>query len=99
MTEGKKIKSEKYAKNPDVVVREEDKDGVLLYNPDTDQILIFNTTAYFIWQVCDGTRTLTDIISAVKEHFDKVPEDEMEEQVAKYVSDMLTAGFIGIVEE
>lgn len=31
-------------RNPDVVLREENPDGALLFNPDTNQIRVINTT-------------------------------------------------------
>jgi hypothetical protein len=39
-------------RNPDVVLREEDPDGALLFNPDTNQIRVINTTGLFIWKPC-----------------------------------------------
>lgn len=99
MTDKSVSHSDCYVKNPDVIIREEDKDGVLLFNPDTDQIIVLNHTAFFIWQQCDGERSLPDIIQAVADHFDEVPEEEMADQVTTYVSKMAASGFIGTVEE
>jgi hypothetical protein len=90
---------QKYMKNPDVVIREEDQDGVLLFNPDTDQILVLNQTAFFIWRQCDGTQTMADILRVVKDSFEDVPQNEVENHVTSYVNNMLASGFIGTVEE
>ncbi len=38
-----------YLCNPDVVLREEDKSGALLFNPDTNQVKVINNTGLFIW--------------------------------------------------
>jgi len=38
----------RYLCNPDVVLREEDEDGGLLFNPDTNQIRVLNHTGLFI---------------------------------------------------
>jgi coenzyme PQQ synthesis protein D (PqqD) len=89
----------KYMRNPDVVLREEDEDGALIYNPDTDQIKVINPTGLFIWQQCDGTRDLGSIVSAVEESYDEVPGDQVSEQVEKFIDDMVNTGFIGTVEE
>jgi hypothetical protein len=88
-----------YVRNPDVVLREEDEDGALLFNPDTNQIRVLNTTGLFVWKLCDGGHDLTSIVAAMKEHFDQVPEDEVTGQVAEYVDEMAAAGFLGTVVE
>ena len=59
--------SPRYIRNPDVVLREEDADGGLLFNPDTNQVKVVNTTGLFIWQQCDGARDLAEIVGAVQE--------------------------------
>ena len=43
------IQQPRYYRNPDVVIHEEDPDGALVYNPDTDQIKVINQTGFFIW--------------------------------------------------
>ena len=55
----KSIKSKvSLIRNPDVVLREEDQDGALLFNPDTNQIRVINPTGLFIWKHCDGKKDL-----------------------------------------
>lgn len=89
----------RYVRNPDVVLKEEDSDGALIFNPDTDQIRVLNPTGYFIWKLCDGSRDLGGIIIALKNHFEDVPETEVVEQVEAFVGEMVATGFIGTVEE
>jgi hypothetical protein len=83
-------------RNPDVVLREEDPDGALLFNPDTNQIRVINSTGLFIWKHCDGKKDLPAIISALNKAFDGVPETEVEEQVKAFVDDMRSNGFLGM---
>ncbi len=85
-------------RNPDVVLREEDPDGALLFNPDTNQIRVINTTGLFIWKHCDGKKDLPSIVSSLKETFDGVPEAEVDNQVKAFVDDMKANGFLGIPE-
>ena len=87
-----------YVQNPDVVVKEEDEDGALALNPDTDQVLVLNPSAVFIWKQCDGTKDIHAIIRAVENAFDQVPENEVAEQVTEYIDRMVQYGFIGTVE-
>ena len=82
--------------NPDVVLREEDPDGALLFNPDTNQIRVINTTGLFIWKHCDGKKDLPAIVSALKKAFAGVPDAEVEEQVKAFIADMRSNGFLGI---
>jgi hypothetical protein len=84
--------------NPDVILREEDPDGALLFNPDTNQIRVINSTGLFIWKHCDGKKDSLAIIAAMKEFFDKVPEAEVETQVNDFLADMKTNGFLGVPE-
>jgi hypothetical protein len=85
--------------NPDVVLREEDPDGALLFNPDTNQIRVINTTGLFIWKHCDGKKDLPAIVSALKKTFAKVPENEVEAQVKTFIDDMRANGFLGVPAE
>ena len=89
----------RYFRNPDVVIHEEDPDGALVFNPDTDQIKVLNQTGFFVWQLCDGSHDMQGIVSSVRGSFDSVPEDQVSAQVEDYVNEMVSAGFIGIVEE
>lgn len=83
-------------RNPDVVLREEDPDGALLFNPDTNQIRVINSTGLFIWKHCDGKKDLPEIVSSLKKSFESVPAAEVEGQVKTFVDDMRANGFLGI---
>jgi hypothetical protein len=82
--------------NPDVILREEAPDGALLFNPDTNQVLVLNTTGLFIWKHCDGSLDLPAILMAVKEAFEEVPEAEVMAEVKDFVTQLQTKGFIGL---
>lgn len=85
--------SVRYTVNPDVVLREEDPDGALLFNPDTNQIRVLNATGLFIWKLMDGTKDTAAIVTALKESFEEVPEDEVEGHAAAFIDDMSSSGF------
>jgi len=93
------ISPARYTRNPDVVLREEDRDGGLLFNPDTNQIRVLNMTGLFVWKSCDGSQNLSGIVSALQETFEEVPEDEVTNHVTEFVDDMVANGFIGTVED
>jgi hypothetical protein len=86
-------------RNPDVVLREEDPDeGALLFNPDTNQVKVINTTGLFIWQQCGVACTRKQIISEVQKGFDEVPMEQVTQDVSEFLDGMLAFGFIGTVE-
>ncbi len=87
-----------YQRNPNVVLREEDEDGALLFNPDTNQVQVINTTAVFIWKACDGEHTLEAILTALQEEFDETPPaDALRQEIQVYLDGMLQSGFISRV--
>ena len=96
---GAAMKTTRYIQNPDVNLREEDEEGALLFNPDTDRVQLLNRTGFFIWSLCRETRTVKSIIDAFHDEFDEVPEDEVKADVKEFLDRMIESGFIGIVEE
>lgn len=96
--EEKSVVSSKYARNPGVVLHEEDPEGGFLFNPDTNQVRELNTTGLFIWRQCDGTRNLDEIVIAVQEAFEETPVDRVTQDVRAFVKEMVESGFIGTVE-
>ena len=93
------IQSPRYLRNPDVVIHEEDPDGALVFNPDTDQIKVLNQTGFFVWQLCDGSHDMQSLVAGVRDSFDEVPDDSVSTQVEDFVNEMVAAGFIGTVGE
>jgi hypothetical protein len=92
--------SPRYMRNPDVVLREEDPDeGGLLFNPDTNQVKVLNTTGLFIWQQCQDGHTLDQIAAAVQTGFEDAPADAVAGDVKEFVEGMVESGFIGTVED
>jgi hypothetical protein len=89
----------RFLQNPDVVLREEDtEEGALLFNPDTNQVKVINTTGLFIWQQCGIARSMDDIVAEVQKGFAEVPTDQVHQDVEDFLNDMLSSGFIGTVE-
>ncbi len=87
-------KKDLYIINPDVVLREEDEDGALLFNPDTNDVKVINHTGLCIWNSCSKASNLADIIKAVKTDFDEVPE-EVETETKEFVDFLVESEFIG----
>ena len=83
-----------FLRNPDVILRDEDEDGGLLFNPDTNQILVLNPTATCIWKACESSCNLASIMQAVLDEFDEVPEETAVPDINKFIDSMIKGGFI-----
>lgn len=86
-----------YIVNPDVSCREEGPDGALLFNPDTDQVVVINITGLLIWEALEAANTRDGAVAAVKERCDNVP-DEVADDVNAFIDEMVAKGFVGITE-
>jgi hypothetical protein len=88
-----------YLANPDVSCREEGPEGALLFNPDTDGMMVINPTGLLIWQELSRPRTQDQIVSRLAEACDGVPDAEVEDDVAEFLQTLLPGGFVGEVLE
>jgi len=96
--EGNYMDKIRYIINPDVNLREEDKDGALLYNPDLDRVQLLNSTGLCIWKSCAEGHTIDEIIAAIHEYFEETPENTVTNDVEEFLNQMIDTGFIGILE-
>ena len=96
---GGAMETVRYVQNPDVNLREEDEDGALLFNPDTDAVQLLNASGRFIWGLCARGRTLKQVVAAVKAEFTEVPESQVTGDVEEFIEQMMGAGFIGVQKE
>jgi hypothetical protein len=87
-----------YVVNPDVSCREEGPDGALLFNPDTDAVLVVNVTGYLIWDALQEPRRRDEVVAGLSQRCANVPEDEVAQDVDEFVDDLVNRGFIGVYE-
>ncbi len=57
--------SNKPQQNPDYRLEMIDNE-LLLFHPNKTTIIYFNQTASLVWQLCDGQRTVSEIIDLLK---------------------------------
>ena len=89
----------KYMRNPDVILREEDVDeGGLLFNPDTNEIRVINTTGLFIWSLCDGGHDVASIAEALRHEFEVTDDVNLTEHIERFIEELSQTGLIGVVE-
>lgn len=89
----------RYLVNPDVSFREEDDDGGILFNADSDALEVINPTAVEIWKVLASPLTRDEVAIRLCEVCDDAPREQVEKDVAEFLESMLKKGFVGIVEE
>jgi len=89
-----------YLANPDVSCREEGPDeGAILFNPDTDAILVINPVGLLIWRALEQPRTVPDIVAHVMARCDDVPADQVADDIISFLQTLQPGGFIGEVLE
>lgn len=62
------VEMNKLKQMPGLVVEELD-DEILLYRPSTHKAIHLNETAAAIWKLCDGTRTVKDLVDCLLPEF------------------------------
>ena len=88
-----------YIANSDVSCREEGPDGALLFNPDTDDVLVINVTGLLIWQALTEPLGQDDIVNALIEQCNNVPEDQIAQDVSEFIEQLIGRGFMDISQE
>jgi hypothetical protein len=73
-------------RNPDVAFREltEEEGGVLLHLP-TGSYHGVNAVGALVWDLLDGERTPTDVVSAVRDQVDD-PPDQLDSEVRAFIA-------------
>ena len=89
----------RYLANPDVSCREEGSDGALLFNPDTDKVLVVNPTGLLIWQTLQEPHRLAEVVAALEAQCTGVPAAEVQDDVREFVAQLQASGFAGVVED
>jgi SynChlorMet cassette protein ScmD len=80
--------------NPLLVLREEFDDWAVLFDPDSGTAVGLNPVSVFIFKLLDGSRSNTDILRSVKDHFEDVSPDA-EEHLEEFVRELVKRGFVG----
>jgi hypothetical protein len=84
--------------NPNLVLRVEDDDCGLLFDPDAGTVKVLNRPAVEIWKLLDGQRSLGELIIALGDVFDEMGP-EAESQVLQTVDSLMQIGAVANVEQ
>ena len=87
--------SSKPVRNPIVVLREEFDDWAVLFHPDTAEAVGINPVGVEVWKRLDGRRSLADIVAEVRESFEEVPDNALDE-LSAFLDDLVKGGFVGL---
>ena len=68
-------------------------DELLLYTPDSDDAHVLNTSAMAIWKLCDGNRTVDEIIDTLAEWLEQ-PVEELSKDIIKGFTELHQKGLL-----
>lgn len=79
----------RYKANP-VVSCGEEKDGAVLFNPDTNETAVVNVSGRMLWHFLMRPRTIEDMSFYLKEKFEDVSLEQASEDVNRFIQDLLS---------
>lgn len=79
--------------NPAISFKDEGDEGAVLYNPDTDKVVIINAVGATIWRFIEQPRTEDEIVTMLTENFSAVDKVKAHEDLKQFI-DGFEEGFI-----
>ena len=67
---------------------------VILYDSKTKLVHVINKTAYFVWNMCDGSHCIDNIVEALANSFRISDEDNIYEDVKRILETFQDMGLI-----
>jgi len=68
---------------------------LLLFNPKTTKVVYLNETASLIWQLCDGQRSVVELISLLADSFPEA-EPSIRNDVEETINQFMSEGVISL---
>ncbi len=75
-----------YQANPVISFKDEGNEGAVLYNPDTDKVVVVNAVGAKIWLFLNEPRTFDGVVSMLIETYAEVDIEKAGEDVEKFIS-------------
>lgn len=75
------------------IIAREIEDEMILYNPEEDQVHLLNTTAAAVYDLCDGSNTVKDIIGILRANMPFLAID-IEKDVLQLLSSLSEKGIL-----
>lgn len=82
-----------YPRRDPYVSCEKVKDEAVLYDPLREQVFALNHSAYLIWQKCDGTTSVEDMVTELSETF-TITYEQLTEQVLSILDNFKQLGLL-----
>jgi hypothetical protein len=90
----------RYQANPDVACREEEEgQGGVLFNPDSNAVLVINPISLLLWKSLGKPCSSGDLVALLLSVCEDVPGDQVIGDVETFLQGLLPGGFIGVVLE
>jgi hypothetical protein len=86
------VRNREYKLNQEVVLRQEE-DEAILFDPETSDVIVINSTGRYIWELLVQKLNKEEILAKVMDRFE-VTLDQAEEDLDKFISDLKTRNFI-----
>lgn len=83
--------------NPDVILREDEPGGPMLFNPDSNDMRILNESGLLIFKQCQRGITFHNLKARLLDAYDSETEQELENDLLQFLREMIGRGFIGIL--
>lgn len=80
--------------NPVVSCREEGPDGALLFQPDTDDLMVINSTGLLIWRELSQPQTRDEIAARLHQAHPEAPLEQLTTDVEAFFESLAPGGFI-----
>jgi len=78
---------------PGIALAEMESEGIL-YCPEKMTMFHLNETANVVWRLCDGRRTVPEIIEVLTESFSDVPASRISLDVSDVIEAFVSAGIV-----
>ena len=77
--------SKKYISNQLVSCGDEGDDGAVLFNPDTNDLIIINQTGQCVWEFLNTPHTLDEVVSFLDTQYQIAAEERTAEDVEAFI--------------
>jgi pyrroloquinoline quinone biosynthesis protein D len=77
----------------DNVLTQETSDGLVLLDPDGGEYFSLNEVGSRVWELCDGTRTVGDVVGVLAEEFD-APGETIRDDVLELLEELAAEGLV-----
>ncbi len=82
----------KFGRKETVQARWEGTGDVLLVDLETERILLTNEAGLIVWWLCDGSRTMDEILGELERHY--LMTTEAKESIKAFLEQLCLKGFV-----